>query len=74
MNKKLYISPEFEWLEIDMIEDVLTVSNPVINDDDFDMGNGDDMFGDGDDYEGGGAAGDGGGGLGGGADAGEDWW
>lgn len=73
MNKKLYISPEFEWLEIDMIDDVLTVSNPVINKDDNDLGNGDDMFG-GDDYESGGAGDDGGGNSGGGSDAGEDWW
>lgn len=30
MRKKLYISPEFEWLDIDLIEDVLSASNPDI--------------------------------------------
>ena len=30
MRKNLYISPEFEWLDIDLLEDVLSASNPDI--------------------------------------------
>lgn len=38
MRKKLYISPEFEWLYINLLEDVLSASNPDLDkDDDNDM-------------------------------------
>ncbi|MCH5303823.1 MAG: hypothetical protein J1E41_03075 [Ruminococcus sp.] len=37
MLKKLYVSPEFEWLYIDLLEDVLSASNPDIEQDTNDM-------------------------------------
>ncbi len=66
MLKKLYISPEFEWLEIDLLDDVLTPSYPDINDDEEDAD--DSLEGDG------GIGEDGGGDDGGDGDAGDDWW
>ena len=30
MHKNLYISSEFEWMNIDLLEDVLSASNPDI--------------------------------------------
>lgn len=75
VNKKLYISPEFEWLEIDLIDDVLSASNPDIVDDTYDGGDGSGLIGDDDEYAGGtgGDSGGTGGGTGGG-DAGNEWW
>lgn len=67
MHKKLYISPEFEWLGIDLVDDVLSLSLP---DNGTDTGDGsfEDYFGDD------GIGEDGGGVNGGSTDVGEDWW